>query len=177
MNNVKLIFDVLIYSFLSFVIVDWLYSWEPIFSINKSVDNVYTYTASSDVKAIALTLISSVFLPIVVGAFLHHDLHMRVLRFLKVTNKTSRDTAWDDVFTNTDRYITVHLKNGNRLTGWPMYYSNSPDEGFLYIYEPAWVDDDNQYLETNSHGVLVNKDEIEFVEFLKQDDERGNESE
>lgn len=176
-DNVKLIFDVLIYSFLSFVIVDWLYSWEPIFSINKSVDNVYTYTASSDVKAIALTLISSVTLPIVVGAFLHHDLHMRVLRFLKVTNKTSRDTAWDDVFTNTDRYITIHLKNGNRLTGWPMYYSNSPDEGFLYIYEPAWVDDDNQYLETNSHGVLVNKDEIEFVEFLKQDDERGNESE
>ena len=176
-DNVKLIFDVLIYSFLSFVIVDWLYSWEPIFSINKSVDNVYTYTASSDVKAIALTLISSVTLPIVVGAFLHHDLHMRVLRFLKVTNKTSRDTAWDDVFTNTDRYITIHLKNGNRLTGWPMYYSNSPDEGFLYVYEPAWVDDDNQYLETNSHGVLVNKDEIEFVEFLKQDDERGNESE
>ena len=98
---------------------------------------------------------------------------MRALRFLKVTNRTSRETAWDDVFTNADRYITVHLHDGRRLTGWPMYYSNSPDEGFVYLYNPAWINEKNEYEETLVHGTLINKENIDFIEFLKKDNERN----
>ena len=171
-DNFKVVVDVLIYSFLSYVSVDFFYKWNPIFSIKKDSDGLFTYQAGSDFKLIILTLFVAIFLPLVVGAITHHDLHMRFLRFMKITNKTSRETAWDDVFTSTDRFVTVHFKNGKRLTGWPMYYSNSPDEGFLYIFEPAWIDENNEYMETNVHGTLVNKEEIEFVEFLKQNDER-----
>ncbi|MBQ4851407.1 DUF6338 family protein, partial [Pseudoalteromonas sp. MMG012] len=130
--------DVLIYSFISFVIVDTIYKWQPLFSVVKNIQGTYSYTYSADLKLIIVTLISAVAVPLIVGFVIHNDLHMHFLRTLKVTNKTSRDTAWDDVFTTSDRYITVNFKDDRRLTGWPMYYSNSPDEGFVYLCNSAW---------------------------------------
>lgn len=171
-DHVDMLFDVLIFSFLTFIIVDAIYSWQPIISVIKNKDDSLTYVASSDYIAIVLTIITSVVLPLIVGAIVHHDLHMRSLRKMRLTNRTSRETAWDDVFTSLDRFVTVHFKNGKRLAGWPMYYSNTPDEGYLYIYDAAWISDQNDYLETCSHGVLVNKEEVEFIEFMLTDNER-----
>jgi hypothetical protein len=171
-DNIDMLFDVLIYSFLTYVIVEALYKWQPIFSVKKGVDDTFTYVASSDLCSISLTLVVSVILPLCAGTIIHHDIHMKVLRFFKVTNRTSRETAWDDVFTSEYRYITAHFKNGKRLTGWPMYYSNTPDEGYVYIYNAAWVNDDNKYVESCSHGILINKEDVEYIEFMLHKNER-----
>ncbi|MGE4260075.1 DUF6338 family protein [Shewanella sp.] len=176
-DHVDMLFDVLIFSFLTYVFVEIFYKWEPIFSVSKNTDGTFKYVANSNYCSIGLTLVVSVLLPVVVGAVIHHDLHMRLLRLLRVTNRTSRETAWDDVFTSLNRYVTVHFKNGNRLTGWPMYYSNTPDEGYLYVHDAAWIDNDGNYIESNSHGILINKEEVQFIEFMLTNAERSQSNE
>lgn len=176
-DHIEMLFDVLIYSFLTYVVVEALYKWQPIFSVKKGSDDTFTYVASSDFCSIALTLVVSIILPLIAGIVIHHDLHMKILRFFRVTNRTSRETAWDDVFTDLDRHITVHFKNGKRLAGWPLYYSNNPDEGFVYVNEAAWIDDENEYIETYSHGILINKEDVDFIEFMLKNDERETKDE
>jgi len=91
---------------------------------------------------------------------------MKGLRWLKLTDRTSRDTAWDDVFINEKRFITIHLKDERRITGWPLYYSNNVDEGFIYLSQFAWISEDNSYIEPESHGILISKESIDLIEFM-----------
>ena len=50
-------------------------------------------------------------------------------------------------------------------------FSTDPEEGYLYLYNPAWVNDDKSdvdaqdYIESNCHGFLINRDNMELIEF------------
>ncbi len=50
-------------------------------------------------------------------------------------------------------------------------FSTDPDEGFVYLYNPAWVNDDKKvnedpdYIESNCHGFLLNRENIDLIEF------------
>ncbi len=60
----------------------------------------------------------------------------------------------------------VTFADGRRLFGWPEYYSNDTDEGLLYVSDPAWVGDDDEYTDLGVHGILLtNKDSIESIVF------------
>ena len=62
----------------------------------------------------------------------------------------------------------VSGRDGRQLFGWPHYYSNFPEEGLLYLYDPAWIDDDGNYVDLGAHGiVLTKKDGIEAIIFTK----------
>lgn len=50
-------------------------------------------------------------LPLPIAFFLNKNIHMKLLQRLGVTQRTSRDSAWLDVFTEQERYITCNLKN------------------------------------------------------------------
>lgn len=64
------------------------------------------------------------------------------------------------------RYVEVALTDGRRLFGWPLYYSNHPDEGLLYLYDAAWIDADGNYLDLDAHGILLTKkDDIAAIVF------------
>ena len=92
---------------------------------------------------------------------------MRLLRRLKVTNKTARDTVWLDVFTDQKRYLIVNLSDGRRVFGWPMYFSDTPKEGNLYLYDPSWITENGDYIDLDIHGLfLVKADNIDSIEFL-----------
>lgn len=164
-SAVNKLIESFIFSFLIYIAVAFIYKWEPIAKAEK-VGNEITYSICTDYFLLAITLGLSVLFPLVLGAVVHNDYHMVVLRFLRVTNRTSRDTAWDDVFTNHVRFLTIHLKDGRRVTGWPEYYSNSPDEGFIYLSQASWINSDNKYFDTESHGLLINRDEMELIEFM-----------
>jgi hypothetical protein len=123
---------------------------------------------------------ASLTLPLILGFLIRNDLHTRALRTLRITDKSSRETVWVDVFTNEKRYVTVNLSGGRRVFGWPMYYSDTQEEGTLYIQDPAWVNDDGTYTELAIHGLfLIEKDAIESIEFThvtkKNAQQRGQE--
>ncbi|BAZ93875.1 uncharacterized protein FOKN1_1479 [Thiohalobacter thiocyanaticus] len=94
-----------------------------------------------------------------------------MLRKLKITTKTSRANTWNDTFQTQDRYVIVTLKDGRRIRGYPTMFSTDPEEGFVYLYNPAWVNDNKSdieepdYIESNCHGFLVNRDNLDLLEF------------
>jgi len=175
-SSFEKIVDSLIFTFLVYIAVNLSYSWEPLAQAIKNGSEV-TYRLSNDKVLILLTLSYALLIPIAWSAITHHDLHMKVLRWLKLTDRTSRDTAWDDVFINEKRFITIHLKDERRLTGWPLYYSNNPDEGFIYLSQVAWIGEDNDYIESQSHGILISKESIDLIEFMTNPDEESSQNE
>ena len=136
------------------------------------VNGIYSYVMSPDKWLISTTIFASITFPLVWGAITHYDYHMKFLRKCLLTNKTSRQTAWDDVFNNEVRFLSLHLKDERIVVGWPTYFSNDPDEGFIYLTQAAWVKN-GKYVETNSHGILFNKDLIDFIEFMFNPDEEN----
>lgn len=164
-----------IFTFLIYITLNLTYGWEPL-AQTKKVGNEIIYTFSADSWLIFLTLLYSLILPIIWGTIVHYDIHMGLLRKLKLTDRTSRDTAWDDVFTDEKRFVTIHLNDERRITGWPMYYSNNKDEGFMYLTNAAWINESNEYVNTESHGILIAREMVELVEFMNNtNEERINE--
>ena len=169
------IVEAFIFTFLIYVALNLTYGWEPIAQTIK-VDDEIKYVFTGDKCLVFLTLVYSLIFPVVWGTIVHHDLHMRLFRFLKFTDRTSRDTAWDDVFIDEKRYLTVHLNDERRITGWPLYYSNNKDEGFMYLTNAAWLDESNEYIATESHGILIARDKVDLVEFMNDDEVNDEEN-
>jgi hypothetical protein len=115
-------------------------------------------------------MLLSVLLPLAWGYLLNNDLLTRILRFLKITSSTSRQNIWLDVFSEQKRYVIVTLSDGRRIFGWPMHYSSSPKDAYVYLYNPSWVNDDRTYTDMGVHGLfLVRKKYIDFIEFTHLD--------
>lgn len=111
-------------------------------------------------------LLLSLLLPLVLGFLNTTDLHMKIARRLRISNKTARETTWLDVFSEQRRYVIVNLSGQRRIFGWPQYYSNDREEGLLYLFDPAWVNDDGTYTNLDIHGMfLVEAGSIESIEF------------
>jgi hypothetical protein len=171
-DNVEKIIEALIFSFSIYAMVNLFAAWKPVVYATKSGD-LTTYTFSTDRKFLAILALFTVIVPVATGAILHHDLIMKLLRVLQITDKTARDSLWQDVFIEQKRFLVVHMKDERRIYGWPMYYSNNPKEGFLYLYNPAWIDDDGNYIECGTHGVLIQMENIDFIEFIKEKSEKN----
>lgn len=100
------------------------------------------------------------------GFLITNDYHMKMLRKLKITASTARINTWLDIFIDQRRYVVVTFTDGRRLFGWPEYYSNDTTEGLLYISDPAWIGEDDEYTNLGAHGILLtNKDRIESIVF------------
>ena len=86
---------------------------------------------------------------------------------MRLTHRTARDNTWIDIFFDQRRYVEVTLTDGRRLFGWPLYYSSHPEEGLLYLQDPAWIDN-GEYVDLNAHGILLtSKDRIESIVFTQ----------
>ena len=173
LSTLDKIIEALIFSFLIYISLNLTYGWEPLAQAKK-IDNEILYTFSPDTGLILLTLLYSVVLPIIWGSIVHYDLHMKLFRKAKITDRTSRDTVWDDVFTNEKRFITIHLKDERRIAGWPLYYSTNKDDGFLYLSQAAWINEKNEEIETESHGFLISREMVELIEFMNNSNEKEN---
>lgn len=168
-SNLSQIIEALVFSFFIYVIVSVSVSSALIsIQIYKSGD-ITTYEPIINTSAIVVTAILSLVTPLIISISITNDLHMKFLRWLSVTIKTARHNTWLDVFIdNKERYVFVHLRDERRLFGWPLYYSNTPEEGLLYLYDAAWVSDEGEYDDVGGDGIfLVDKSMIESIVFSK----------
>lgn len=164
--------EALIFSLLIIFSVEIFFSWEPIVAVEVTSGTI-NYNITKNINLLFLTLAFSLLYAITFSATVHHDLHMKVFRYIKLTDKTSRQTAWDDVFTEQKKFIVCHLSDDRRIYGWPMYYSNDKDEGFIYLYKPSWISNDDKYIECNTHGLLLRNEDVTYVEFINDPGEEN----
>lgn len=172
----KRVLDAIIFSFLIYIIISYFSLWEPLASV-QSIGGKLQYSFTKNHKIIWLSLVIMVIIPILLGVLYHSDLINSVLRKFNITTKTSRNNTWNDVFLSQDRYVVVTLKDNRRIRGYPTMFSTDPEEGYIYLYNPAWVNDDKEneddsdYLESNCHGFLLHRENIDLIEFTLDPDE------
>ncbi len=166
----KRIYDSIIFSFLSYLLVAMVMPWSPILQVTGSKESL-SYAFSDNKLLVLLNLVTMVVIPIVLAAILQNDFFHGCLRRMKVTTKSSRESTWNDVLLSEDRHIVIHLRDERRIRGYPIRFSSDADEGYIYFFNPAWVNDDKQndedsaYIETGAHGFLVNRSDIDLIEF------------
>lgn len=117
-------------------------------------------------RALATSAALAVMLPAGLSGLVERDLLLPVLRRLGVTSRTGRASAWLDAFARQRAHVTIHFHDGFRVMGWPLVYSDSPDEGMIYLQDPAWVSEDDRSHPMNVDGLFVcNRAEIRFLTF------------
>ncbi|QGW66687.1 hypothetical protein GOY17_18405 [Lysobacter soli] len=120
-------------------------------------------------------LAMSFLLAIVVGGALAHftnkdSLHRR-LRGLGFTSRTSHPSEWYCVFDRQRSFVIVQFRDGRRLYGWPKEWSNTPEDGQLYIQWPSWIDEAGEVIDLPQlDGVLVHSKDVQWVEFTHNEE-------
>ena len=156
------IIEALVFSFLIYAVLHAV-GWSVV-TMNESDGS---YTPQVDLEYVPHALVLAVVLALAFGISINRDWHMGLLRRAGITSGTARINTWVDVFTDHDSDVLITYTDGRRLTGWPAYFSDGPEEGLLYLRNPAWVDDSGAVQEIGVDGILIlNRDDIESISFV-----------
>ena len=178
-EHLPLIVEALSFSFLIYVFSSFVTDQSPFsFVAAQDTESPTSYRIVFNWTGILLVFAPAVVFPLVCGLFVTKDWHMKFLRWCHITDKTARGSVWQDVLTDERRYVIVNLADGRRVFGWPMYFSDMPEEGQIYLYDAAWIEEDGKYRSLDIHGLfLVKSENIESIEFTNVDAARAEEDE
>lgn len=96
-----------------------------------------------------------------------NDIPTRFLRRARITRRSSRATVWSDVFHDITTFVLIEFTDGRRLRGWPRYFSDTPEEGSIFLEHAAWILDDGTPVEIEGPGILITKNLlVQTVSFL-----------
>ena len=155
----KRILDAVMLSFAINLLISLLVTWEPLAFVKSGAYGL-EYSFTKNVRLISISVLIIITLPVMLGYVYYNDYIHSFLRRLRITTKSSRQNTWNDSFLSSNRYVIVSLKDGRRIRGYPLMVSTDPKDGFIYLYNPAWVNDDKaseeepNYFESNCHGFL-----------------------
>lgn len=100
----------------------------------------------------------------------------RFLRKLGLTERTSRNSIWNDTFQDEQQTIDpmlgtivqVELKDGRSVMGVVSYYSDTADESSVFLRNAQWIDaDSGDAIQIEGPGILLTRNaEITSVSFL-----------
>ncbi len=160
--------DALIFSLLIYIMHSFVSGKSPVLlKTETSVALLY------DWESFLWLLLFALCIPLIVGFFVTNDYHMKLARTLKISRRTARNSVWLDVFSDFKKHIIINFENGRRIYGWPMYYSDNPENQYIFLSKPAWVVEDekieqSKYIDLDIEGILITSEQkIESIEFLK----------
>jgi hypothetical protein len=164
------VIEALLFSFILYLIASPFFSYSLPLSWQKKVaegTEQYTFQLNWPYLAIlaALALISG----ILYSANLNHDWLLRLLRKLRITQRTARNSIWNDAFQDIpSSFVLVQLSRDRAVIGYLRYYSDEPRDASLFLEDAAWiVDDQGTQDPIDGPGILLTKlAGIESVSFL-----------
>lgn len=118
---------------------------------------------------LAVLAICAAVLAIIYSANLNHDWVLRLLRKIGVTQRTARNTIWNDTFQDIQAsYVLVEIAGNRRLIGFVRYYSDDPEENSIFLEDAAWIlDDEGTQQPILGPGILLTRlSGIESISFL-----------
>jgi uncharacterized protein DUF6338 len=125
---------------------------------------LFQWSSTSDVTA---SVMSAFVLGLVFAAFANNDKFHALIRWLRVSRETSYPSEWFGAFSNNDSYVVLHLKNLNRIYGWPTIWPSEPNKGHFVLEQASWLDAENTETQiTNVSQVLVPTSVVQLVEFV-----------
>lgn len=165
------IFEILTFSLIIYYISD-AFGFSPSMTTALNGQPVPDKSILHQSGQLSILLFIAILCGIALAFFHEKDFFMKIMRKIRLTTNTIDATAWQAAFRHEKRYISVHLKDGRRVYGHPLYYTGSNDEKYVYIYKHAWLDDNDECIESDVHGILIKEDNIHFIEFQFEKDEK-----
>lgn len=169
----------LMYSFVVYVLFVAILHRLPLEALQrlKQADGVY-YLPAVRYSDLVLLFGFAVALGLILSLSITKDIHGRVFRRLNMSNRSSRPSIWQDVFSEVNEYVQVQFQDGRSILGWPRYFSDSPEESSLFLENAAWIAGDGSIVDVPGAGVLITKDmTIETIMFLRGDPRSGGPTE
>lgn len=162
--------EALLYSFLIYLICAALRVAVPVTLVVQAVGDVTKYSIEPHTRSLVWFAVVAVALALLLAASETNDSIGRVLRWLRVTQRTGRASLWSDVFHTFSGYVQVELQDGRSLLGWVRLYSDMWDEPGVFLEDACWVDSTNNTIPIVGPGILVTKDSgIRSIAFLQSD--------
>jgi hypothetical protein len=167
-SELERVIEALIFSFFNYVIYVVLFGtslpieWLPSFQVHRW-------------RVLFLALMACL-LGLLWGIVRSQDLILRPLRAWGLTERTSRQSVWNDAFLSLEGTAQVGLKDGRNLIGHISRYSDADGERSLFLERAYWVGEDGPPIEIPGKGILLtDKAEIEFVMFLDTETSQNEE--
>lgn len=136
--------------------------------VRSNEDGSKVYSPLVQPRDILLLLAISLVTALVVSGSTTNDLHRRLFRLFRLTQRTTRSSVWGDVFHELAYYVQVQFTDGRRVIGWPRYYSDTPEESTIFLENAAWISPDGKTTDIAGPGILITKSmQIETILFLK----------
>ncbi len=158
-SELERVIEALIFSFFTYVVYIALFGtslpieWAPSFQVHRW-------------RVIFLAAMACG-LGVLWGVVRSKDLALGLFRRLNLTERTSSESVWNDVFSSLYGSAQVGLHGGRNLIGWIGRYSDSGGERSLFLEKASWVREDGSLVEIAGKGILLtDKAEIEYVMFL-----------
>ncbi len=102
------------------------------------------------------------------AASLTNDWAGRLLRRLRVTQRTSNSSVWNDTFRTYGGYVLVELTDGRLIVGWVRYFADREEHASLFLEDAAWIDSDGKRTKIEGYGILLTRDSgIKNIMFVR----------
>ena len=163
------IVEALIFSLIIYTIYSLVVDKSPVALIQVGESSTYSY----DSEAFLWLGLFSIVIPLVLAFLVTNDLHMKLSRFFRISRRTARSSVWFDVFADQKKHVIIDFADGRRIYGWPMYYSDNPEDQYVFLYDPAWIEQDDatgesKFIDVDIEGILITPEQsIESIMFLK----------
>lgn len=125
--------------------------------------------------------ITSIFSASLVGFifayFANTDKFHCLIRTLGISKETSYPSEWFGVFSKNVTYVVLHMKDGRRIYGWPTEWPSDPSKGHFSLEQASWLANAREIPITGVHYILIQVEDVKWVEFMNNTWENNNEQE
>jgi hypothetical protein len=139
-------------------------SWQK-----KSSGGIEQFSFQLNWPYLALLAVLALVIGIFYSANLNRDWLLRLLRKAGITQRTARNSIWNDAFQDIpSSYVLVQLSRDRSIVGFLRYYSDEQEDASLFLEDAAWiVDEKGTQSPIDGPGILLTKQSgIESVSFL-----------
>jgi len=167
MSELERVTEALIFSFFTYII--YLLLFGPRLPLEWHADATTSVRYSFEVFRLRILFLGvfSLLLGFGWGYVKGHDLLLKLLRKWKMSERTSRESVWNDVFLSLGGTVQVGLSDGTSAIGWLSRYSDTGEERVLFLEKAAWIAEDGTITQVDGSGLLLTeKSEIKYVMFL-----------
>lgn len=166
-DKFHVIIEAMIFSMIVYTIFSLIPGMKPV-----SLDPA-GFSVSYNPLAFLLLLLIAIIIPIVISLFVYHDWPLKLARRINLTKKTARASVWNDTFNEHTTWITIGFADGRRITGWPRFFPDHPEDPCFFLIYPRWVTQvkgEQVMIPLDVEGILITKEmQIEYIYFLKDD--------
>lgn len=117
---------------------------------------------------IICSTVSAIFLGALFSYYANNDKFHKLIRHIGISRETSYPSEWFGTFLKNVTYVVLHLKDERRIYGWPIEWPSDPDRGHILLEQASWIKDGEEIPITGVKSVLIDVDDVRWVEFMEK---------